>query len=150
MVQAHHQLQENGRGLTLPSAAFYWAFGEFAEAEKYIQKEPDDHNRAIFTGVSEYLKGNLSAARKSFALAHLSRTRSGVCRLHGNRAGSPTGFVVVSYCPAISARQNGPQRAPGVSRQLPELRNSGAKGNFGAQSRRWDEANMCTNSHEEH
>ena len=38
--------------------------------------------------------------------------------------------VVVSYCPAISASQNGPQRAPEVSRQLPELRNSGAKRKF--------------------
>jgi hypothetical protein len=44
---------------------------------------------------------------------------------------------------------NGPQRAPEVSRQLPELRNSGAKGNFGAQARRWDEANMGTKSHQE-
>src|SRR5258708_8652093 len=59
------------------------------------------------------------------------------------------GGVVVSYCPAISARQNGSQHAPGVSRQLPESRNSGAKGNFGAQSRRWDEAGMGTKSHEE-
>jgi hypothetical protein len=40
------------------------------------------------------------------------------------------GAVVVCYYPAISARQNGPQRAPEVSRQLPELRNSGAKGKF--------------------
>jgi DNA-binding winged helix-turn-helix (wHTH) protein/tetratricopeptide (TPR) repeat protein len=70
VVQAHHQLQENGRGLTLPPAAFYWAFGEFAEAEKYIQKEPDDRNRAIYTGIMEYLKGNLPAARKSFASVH--------------------------------------------------------------------------------
>ena len=57
--------------------------------------------------------------------------------------------VVVSYCPAISARQDDPQRAPEVSRQLSESRNSGAKGNFGAQSRRWDEAGMGTKSHEE-
>ena len=56
---------------------------------------------------------------------------------------------MVSYCPAISASQNGPQRAPEVSRQLPGLRNSGAKGNFGAQSRIWDEAGMGTKSHEE-
>ena len=56
---------------------------------------------------------------------------------------------MVSYCPGISASQNGPQRAPEVSRQPPELRNSGAKGNFGAQSRRWDEAGMGTKSHEE-
>jgi hypothetical protein len=58
--------------------------------------------------------------------------------------------VVVSYCPAISTRQNGRQRAPEVSRELPESRDSGANGNFDAQSRKWDEANMGTKSHEEH
>jgi hypothetical protein len=37
-----------------------------------------------------------------------------------------------SYCPAISARQNGRQRAPEASRELPESRDSGVNGNFDA------------------
>jgi hypothetical protein len=40
-----------------------------------------------------------------------------------------------------------PRAPPEVSKQLPESRNSGAYGNFGAQSRRWDEAGMGTKSH---
>jgi hypothetical protein len=56
--------------------------------------------------------------------------------------------VVVSYRLAISTRQNGPQRARGVSKQLPESRDSGTDGNFGAQLHKWDEANMGTKSHD--
>jgi hypothetical protein len=54
---------------------------------------------------------------------------------------------VDSYRAAISARQNGPQRAPEVSRQLPELCNSFANGNFGGRLQNSDEANMSTESH---
>jgi DNA-binding winged helix-turn-helix (wHTH) protein/tetratricopeptide (TPR) repeat protein len=79
LALAHRQLQEKSAGLPLPSAAFYWAFGESVEAEKEVQKEPDDAARTVFMGLGAYLKGDLAAARRNFAALRHNRDQEQRC-----------------------------------------------------------------------
>jgi hypothetical protein len=58
-----------------------------------------------------------------------------------------SGIVVSPTATRLAFAKTSPQRAPEVSRKLPESRDSGANGNFGAHSRKWYEANMRTKSH---